>query len=79
MPYCDGPDEEWIEDEGADDPNAEVMACPSCRRGVHEDTQQCPHCGEWITPVYPQGAAMRWMWLVVIAMMILSMVIVAVL
>lgn len=35
-----------------------MMFCPECRRGVTEDTQKCPHCGEWITPVdRPPG---RW-------------------
>jgi len=79
MTYFDEPDDEWVEDDGADDPEAELLVCPSCRGDVHEDTQQCPHCGDWITAVYPASAARRWVLLVVIGMMILSMLIMAIL
>jgi len=79
MTYFDEPDEEWIEDEGADDPDAEIMLCPSCRGEVHEDAQQCPHCGDWITPVYAESNAKRWVFLAVIGMMIVSMLIIAIL
>ncbi len=50
----DYPDEEWVED---DDSGDDLLVCPSCRAAVHEDTQRCPQCGDWITPVYP---ATRW-------------------
>jgi RNA polymerase subunit RPABC4/transcription elongation factor Spt4 len=79
MTYFDEPDDEWVEDEGADDPDAEILVCPACRQDVHEDTQQCPHCGDWITPVYPGSSTRRWVFLVVIVLMVLSMLIVAVL
>ena len=39
-------DEEWIEDE--DDDADDLMVCPSCHAAVHEDTQKCPNCGDWI-------------------------------
>ena len=50
-------DEEWIEDEGDEDEC--VLACPACHAAVHEDTQKCPNCGDWIVPVYPHGRAKR--------------------
>ncbi|MEK6677220.1 MAG: hypothetical protein AABZ47_16400 [Planctomycetota bacterium] len=43
------PDDDDLGDDDAD----EVMSCPLCYKPVHEDTQQCPHCGEWIIPVEP--------------------------
>lgn len=46
-------DEEWIEDED------DLMVCPSCHAAVHEDTQKCPNCGDWIVPVYPRHPAKR--------------------
>lgn len=52
MTYDDFEDDEWIEDEGDEDDC--VLQCPACRAAVHEDTHQCPHCGDWIVPVYPQ-------------------------
>ncbi len=42
---------------GGDDPPE--MMCPQCRGVVTEDTQKCPHCGEWITPVDPERTGPR--------------------
>lgn len=66
-------DEEWVDDEGGDgdDPEDELLACPSCNRAVHEDTQQCPYCGDWITPVDPRGAWKRWVWIVAAILLVL--------
>lgn len=48
------------------------MMCPECRRAVTEDTQQCPHCGDWITPVDPaQGGWRRGIFLLAIVVMLL--------
>jgi hypothetical protein len=43
---CDEDDEgdEW------DDEESVVVACPSCGAEVYEEAEQCPACGEWITP-----------------------------
>ncbi len=70
MPWDDAADEEWVEDEASDD---DLLQCPSCRREVHEDAQQCPHCGDWITPVYPRGAK-SWAWAAVAILLIFSMI-----
>jgi len=72
-------EEEWIEDEGADDSDAELLICPACRRPVHEDSQQCPHCGEWITPIHPENPLKRWIWVVVAGLLILSLILITVL
>lgn len=50
-------DEEWIED---DDPEDTLLVCPACNEAVHEDTQQCPYCGDWITPAYPSTPIKKW-------------------
>ena len=71
MEFDDYPDEEWVEDDG--DEEDDLLACPSCREPVHEDTPQCPHCGDWITPVDSTGRSGRWVWAVVAALLILSM------
>ncbi len=50
------------------------MACPECRRPVTIDTQKCPHCGDWITPVYPNSEKRRrWLFYLAIALMLLAM------
>ncbi len=68
----DGPDEEWVDDEvDEDDTDAELLTCPSCRRAVHEDTQQCPHCGNWITPVDRSGSWKGTVWLVAAVLLVL--------
>lgn len=69
-------DDEWTEDEDSSD---DLMECPSCRREVHEDTQQCPHCGDWIEPVYPGERRKRRWWIVAVALLILSWILVVVL
>ena len=79
MPWHDDDaDEEWIEDDGADDSDAELLTCPSCTRAVHEDTQQCPHCGDWITPVYVQSKGRRLLWFIAVVFMIFGLVMLAI-
>ena len=77
MSWDDDTGEEWVEDE-AEDPDDDLLSCPSCRQAVHEDTQQCPHCGDWITPVDLSGRARRWIWVAAAILVILSMSLVAI-
>lgn len=83
MTYDDYADEEWVEDEGDDDDcrdaSVDLLACPNCRCAVHEDTQQCPHCGDWIVPVWPQQTGKRLIWIVAAGLVILAMIMMAVL
>ncbi len=67
-------DEEWVEDEG--DPEDDVLVCPSCGNAVHEDTQQCPHCGDWITPVWPKARSKRLVWIVAVVLAILGLLVI---
>jgi predicted nucleic acid-binding Zn ribbon protein len=72
--------DDWIEDELDDDESdADLLICPECTRPVHEDTQQCPFCGNWITPEYPRSRGKSLIWLVAAAIVILSMLMLAVL
>jgi predicted RNA-binding Zn-ribbon protein involved in translation (DUF1610 family) len=49
-------------DDGDDEPD-ETVACPSCRRRIHEDAALCPHCGEWIIDDSPAAQRSRgWFW-----------------
>ncbi len=63
-------DEEWVDDE--DDTGDDLLTCPACRQAVHEDTQQCPHCGDWIIPVDTSGSWRRTAWIVAVVLVILS-------
>lgn len=42
------PDDQDILDDEEDNVLASLTPCPSCGRAVHEQTQQCPHCKQWI-------------------------------
>lgn len=68
-------DEDWVDDEGDDEDD--LLICPSCRAEVHEDTQQCPHCGDWITPEYPSEAIKQWIWKIAALLIILSFLLIA--
>jgi hypothetical protein len=47
------------------------MICPNCRGVVTEDTQKCPHCGDWIVAQSPsQGGWRRWLFVAVVLMML---------
>ena len=64
-------DEEWVDDEN--DSEDDLLICPTCRRAVHEDTQQCPHCGDWITPIWPAERLKRLVWVVAAVLAILAL------
>ncbi len=66
-------EDEWVDDED-DDPEDDLLVCPACGEPVHEEAQQCPQCGEWIIPTYPEAAWKRTVWIVVASLLILSMV-----
>lgn len=68
-------DEDWVDDEGDDEDD--LLICPSCRAEVHEDTQQCPHCGDWITPAYPSETIKQWIWKIAALLIILSFLLIA--
>jgi len=68
----DQADEEWVDDEDSDSDDDVLLQCPSCGGGVHEDTQQCPHCRDWITPVDRSDKAKRWLWIIAAIFLILA-------
>ncbi len=76
MDYNDLPDEEWVEDQG--DEEDVYLACPACHRLIHEDTQQCPYCGDWIIPVDPAGASKRWIAAVIVLLLVTALVLLTV-
>lgn len=63
-------DDESDANEDEDEP---LLNCPSCKREVHEDTQQCPYCGDWITPVDLSDVRKRRIWLVAVIFIIAAM------
>lgn len=60
-------EDEWpdAEDRGDD---VEVP-CPHCGRSIHEDTQRCPGCGNWLfgDDLMPPSPRHRWpIWLMIL-------------
>ena len=73
MPYEDHADEEWVDDhDSGNDSEDDLLICPSCREEVHEDTQQCPYCGDWIIPVWPGEGSKKTIWIIAVALIIIS-------
>jgi len=71
MEYHNGPDEDWVEDDGG--PEDDLLTCPSCHAAVHEDTQQCPHCGDWIIPIDRRHGPKRIIWALAVVLLVVAL------
>ena len=67
------PNEDWVDHEDNEDSSGDLLICPSCRREVHDETEKCPYCGDWITPVYPAGAGRRFLLIALITLLIVAL------
>jgi hypothetical protein len=59
-----GPD---LDDEEEDDAEADTeddqLPCPSCGNLIYDDTDRCPHCGDWVMPLAAAAAGHgHWIW-----------------
>ena len=68
----DDEDEEW-ELEGVDtsedwDDDEPTVACPFCRRQIHEDSEQCPYCENYLTRDDFANARKPWWMLAFVAL-----------
>ena len=47
----DQAERDWDEDDfdEATDQDEPTIACPYCRKEIHEDSQQCPYCQRYIS------------------------------
>jgi hypothetical protein len=55
------PDDDWEQDEV--DAEATVP-CPYCRCKIHDESERCPHCGNYISEEDPPPRRKPW-WIVV--------------
>lgn len=39
------------------------VRCPSCRRMIHEDAEQCPKCGHYVMDEELEHGRPTWMWI----------------
>ncbi len=64
-------DREYPDREDCTPENAEPdeAPCPHCRNLIYEETEQCPHCGEWVVrPSFSRGT----LWSVLAVLVILA-------
>jgi hypothetical protein len=47
--WDDGYDDDMDDDDAYNDDDEPTVACPHCRAEIHEDSQRCPVCGEYIS------------------------------
>ena len=69
----DDPDHDLFDDEAGE---TDTITCPSCGARIYEETQQCPHCGDWVVPRVTMGRR-RPVFLAIVLLMVLLILIFA--
>lgn len=67
--------DEPLEVDLTDDTDDEVLPCPACGLDVHEETEKCPYCGEWIMPLAAAAGRRHWIWILAAMLAIAGMII----
>jgi hypothetical protein len=57
----DDNDDDYLNDESEDEP---TVACPYCRKEIHEDAQRCPYCEQYISKEDRPASRKPW-WILV--------------
>jgi hypothetical protein len=55
-----GDDDAYFDDDETDD-DSETIPCPYCHRPIHEDSERCPHCEQYISSVDAPSRKPWWM------------------
>jgi len=73
--WDDDPPDEAVDEDGLDDDDSpdDLLACPSCGVAVHEETQCCPHCGEWVMPLASAARGTSRIWIVAAVLAIIGL------
>lgn len=53
-------EDDWDNDEGEEP----TITFPYCKRPIHEESQRCPHCGNYITEEEAPPARKPW-WIII--------------
>ena len=72
-------DDEWHgEDDGEADPAVDdeepTVPCPYCKRAIHEESQLCPYCDQYISQVDAPATRQPW-WIIMGVVLCLYVVI----
>ena len=60
----DQPDDDYCDADQHDDESSETLPCPNCGAEIYEDTERCPHCGEYVTPTGSLWAGRPAWWII---------------
>lgn len=61
--YEDEFDEGYDEDPWSDD-DVDMVECPSCHTMIYEESEQCPHCQEYVSHSTSVWSGRPWWWYV---------------
>jgi hypothetical protein len=56
-----------------DDDEEPTIPCPHCRRPIHEESQRCPYCGNYISEEDIAPGRKPW-WIIIGALLVLYVV-----
>ena len=68
----DDPYEEPDELDDVEDDDDETLPCPACGCDVYDDTDQGPHCGQWIMPLAASVGRRHWVWRIAAVLALIS-------
>src|SRR5262245_30197964 len=59
-------DDDWEEEDSDDfgDDDEPTIACPHCRRQIHEDSQRCPYCEQYLSAEDSPPSRKPW-WIII--------------
>ena len=64
---------DWVADDAdEDDPEGDLLPCPSCGEMIYDDTDRCPYCGNWVMPMAAASSRRSRVWLVAVILVIIS-------
>jgi hypothetical protein len=58
------PEADDLDDDDADDGEAETVPCPQCGADIYEEAEECPVCGQYVTHSSHPWANRGWWWVV---------------
>ncbi|MGO8750292.1 MAG: hypothetical protein ACLQNE_30475 [Thermoguttaceae bacterium] len=73
--WNDDEDTEGDADEAPDDDDRETtVACPYCKRQIHEDSYRCPYCENYISKEDTHSSSRKPWWIIVGVLLVLYVV-----
>jgi len=73
---CQEDEPEWeaeFEEFQHDEP--EMLPCPFCSAQVYEETQRCPHCGNWIMPLAASTRSRSKLWIIAAILALIAIIV----